>query len=44
MIQIALGEASLVWPLKVALDSEKHSLASSCLQRNGYATVAIRYQ
>jgi len=41
MIQIALGDASIVLSLKMVLDSEKHSLAGSCLQRNGSATVAV---
>jgi len=43
IIQIALGEASLIWQLKMVFDSAKHSLANS-LQRNGSTTVAVRYQ
>jgi len=37
------GEAPLVWLLKMVLDSAKHSLASSCLQRNGSATIKERH-
>jgi len=44
IFQIALRGAFLVWQLKMALDSAKHSLANSCLQRNGSATVAVRCQ